>query len=754
LAQSLDSAYHDNAEILAELQHYAEAYPDWVALDSIGHSAEYGLPIWCVKISDNPRNIEPEAALLFVGQVHAEEVTGIEIALEIMKQMLDNMNDNAMRQRLEGLEIYIIPTANPEGHEVVTSGVDLAYRKNCRDNVGDGVLRIQEGEGWDTSGVDINRNFGTQWDRGDTLYRPEETFRYNAYRGSAPFSEPESRALRDLALSRPFLYSIVYHSSRSDNSTELFIAPWFWRENGIIKRPPDYLAINALGERVAGMLPGMRDRNSHYRPVQSMQRKGQLQDWFYVETGCIQYMAEVAADVQPTSDSMRMVVADNLPAVWYMMDLALGLEGLEGFGTLTVIATDAETGEPLEATVEVKTDVDGPRTILTHRKTQHQTGRFDWLLPARTNIEVVVWNYEHQAYDNREVELVEGERTVIEANLQPREPETVPFSVQDGITGSSVDASLILITDQGFIETKPRIWSYHLPNGNRSLPLFSRGWWEVWNAIVRAPGYAPTGSLFQIRNMDSVNVKLWRGDIAYNEEFDDNLNWPHNGDDWGITSFGGRSCLTESVAGDYPNDDIVWLEMRDIIHLDSSRATLRIIHLPYCEPNDDYQLIEWWTDPNQQYSQTYSQLRKDWDTLYVPLDTLRGELSLRFSVISDEAIGEDGWLIDQVAVFVEGYDASVSEPPPTPYTLSLTPYPNPFNGMVTIAFGLSSLAPTRIGIYVLDGRLIEELGTGRDAYPPGQHKLVWDASRMAAGVYLVKLESGDQSVVRKVVLMR
>jgi len=754
-AQPLDSAYHDNAEILSELQRYADAYPDWMTLDSIGHSAEYGLPIWCAKISDNPRNIEPEAALLFVGQVHAEEVVGIELVLEIMKQMLDNNAENAMRQRLEGLEIYIIPTANPEGLDVVTSGRDLTFRKNCRDNVGDGVLRIQDGEGWDTSGVDINRNFGTHWDRGDTLYRPEENLRYNAYRGAAPFSEPESQALRDLAISRPFLYSIVYHSSRTGNSTELFIAPWFWRENGIIKRPPDYLAINALGERVAGMLPCMRDRESHYRPVQSMQRKGQLQDWFYVETGCIQYMAEVAADIHPAADTMRMVVADNLPAVWYLMDLALGLEGLDGFGTLTVMATDARTGEPLEA--EIKPD-DEPFSIMASRFTHPLTGRFDWLFPSHRQ-EIIVQKLGYNPYWGM-VEIQDRERSVLEVALEPIDFVWTKFGVYAQETNSLIPAKMELKDRWG-----RRVFCFDLSTQLDSfyLPL------DDYQATITSPDRLTLAFLLEVRPSQSTVLNEYYlpiSEVGFSEDFSSNRGWEHDGNDWGITTFDGRSCLTESVVGDYPNNADLWLELDSIAVLDSARATMRIVHMPYCEPQDDYQQIEWWTNPDDVHSKKYSQLRRyrrpaagdgpeipEWDTLYISLDSLeRGDLSVRFRTVSDDAIGEDGWLIDEVAVFVEAFDNPVKEPPFQLSTFNLQLHPNPFNSMATISYTLP-----RPGWYVLSvvdvtGREAVRLGEGyREA---GSYRKVWNGQTIPDGVYFIRLEADGESHSIKTTLIK
>jgi len=98
----------------------------------------------------------------------------------------------------------------------------------------------------------------------------------------------------------------------------------------------------------------------------------------------------------------------------------------------------------------------------------------------------------------------------------------------------------------------------------------------------------------------------------------------------------------------------------------------------------------------------------------------------------------------------------VSEPLPlAPYTLQLnTPFPNPFNFSTTITFGLSKLAPTRVGVYAVDGRLVEELWTGRDAYPPGEYRVQWDASGVAAGNYFIKLQGGGEELSRRITLVK
>ncbi len=87
--------------------------------------------------------------------------------------------------------------------------------------------------------------------------------------------------------------------------------------------------------------------------------------------------------------------------------------------------------------------------------------------------------------------------------------------------------------------------------------------------------------------------------------------------------------------------------------------------------------------------------------------------------------------------------------PTTTALLSL--YPNPFNNSTTISFAVGAHrdAPLRLVIYGMDGRLVGDLLTGRNAYPPGFHSVVWNADGFPAGSYLVRLEAGSGVVQEK-----
>ena len=99
------------------------------------------------------------------------------------------------------------------------------------------------------------------------------------------------------------------------------------------------------------------------------------------------------------------------------------------------------------------------------------------------------------------------------------------------------------------------------------------------------------------------------------------------------------------------------------------------------------------------------------------------------------------------------HDGSTADPPRSAGILSVSP--NPFNSMLTIMFSLTpGFGEAGLRIYDLSGRLVVDLTTGRNAYPPGEHKVVWDAGDQPAGVYLVRLENGAEISTHKVVLIR
>jgi len=88
---------------------------------------------------------------------------------------------------------------------------------------------------------------------------------------------------------------------------------------------------------------------------------------------------------------------------------------------------------------------------------------------------------------------------------------------------------------------------------------------------------------------------------------------------------------------------------------------------------------------------------------------------------------------------------------PSEFTM-IQNYPNPFNPTTTIEFSLPKSGEVNLTVYDMNGRVAAELALGK--YGAGTYKVVFDASKLASGTYLLRLNAGDFTGVRKAVLMK
>lgn len=79
-------------------------------------------------------------------------------------------------------------------------------------------------------------------------------------------------------------------------------------------------------------------------------------------------------------------------------------------------------------------------------------------------------------------------------------------------------------------------------------------------------------------------------------------------------------------------------------------------------------------------------------------------------------------------------------------------YPNPFNPSTVIRWQLAVGSHTRLAVYDILGREVAVLVDG--AMPAGRHSATFDASGMSSGVYLIRMQAGNQSFTRKMMLVR
>jgi len=79
-------------------------------------------------------------------------------------------------------------------------------------------------------------------------------------------------------------------------------------------------------------------------------------------------------------------------------------------------------------------------------------------------------------------------------------------------------------------------------------------------------------------------------------------------------------------------------------------------------------------------------------------------------------------------------------------------YPNPFNSTTRLAFGLPEAAHVAMQVFDMNGRLVATLADAD--FEAGNHSAVWNADASPAGLYLVKMQVGSFSDVRKLTLVK
>ncbi|MCW3130185.1 MAG: M14 family zinc carboxypeptidase [Methanophagales archaeon] len=256
-------SYHSYSSLKTELQNLENNYTNIAKVYDIGDSWEktQGIAdrdILAIKISDNVTNEEgDEPDVLFMGGTHAREWISVEVPFYLAKYLVEHYStDQKVKQLVDSREIWIVPLVNPDGLEYSRTD-DRLWRKNRRDN-GDG-----------TFGVDPNRNFGYKWGRqgssGDSAS--------NTYRGTAPFSEPETQAIRKLVSTHNFSSSISYHSY-----SQLVLYPWGYTKDA----PPHKTLLSKMAEDMATEIKKVHVKNyTHEQASDLYITSGDSDDWLY-----------------------------------------------------------------------------------------------------------------------------------------------------------------------------------------------------------------------------------------------------------------------------------------------------------------------------------------------------------------------------------------------------------------------------------------------------------------------------------------
>jgi len=242
-----------------------------IHIDSIGASVE-GRPILAVKVGA-AADAANRPNVLFMGTHHAREWVSTEVAMQLIRWLADSAG-----ALLATRDIWVIPVENPDGYQY-TFTTDRYWRKNRRPN-GDGSF-----------GVDLNRNYPEFWaydDAGSSGSTGTET-----YRGTAPASEPETRAVIAFHAAHPPVVSVSYHTYSG-----LILYPYGFRPGALA---PDLPLFRALAG--TDLTPEVRDSvpasfHTYYHPGPGWNlypTNGEYTDWAYRAHGTLAFTPELTS---------------------------------------------------------------------------------------------------------------------------------------------------------------------------------------------------------------------------------------------------------------------------------------------------------------------------------------------------------------------------------------------------------------------------------------------------------------------------
>ncbi len=336
--------FHSYSEMTAELHDIVNTHPSIASLYNLGSSVQERT-IWGLKITNNPDIEENEAEVRICGCHHGNEIMSAELPLMLAWYMVDNYaSDPDIQDLVDNREIWIIPMVNPDGREMNTR--------------------------YNANGVDLNRDYGYMWggEGGST----------------APFSQPETKVIREHALDNNFVLSLSFHCSGD-------IVNYIWNFKG--EPVADHDVVVALSDQYGS--------HNGYWVVEGYdwyQTRGDTNDFSYGCRGDIDWTIEVQTS--------------NIPQAWdYNRDAMLEIIEAADIG-LTGIISDIDTGLPVAATIWIE-EVYWPCFTDPKIGDYHKP-----LMPGSYNVIIRANGYQEQTH---QVVVTESITTVLDVSLVPED---------------------------------------------------------------------------------------------------------------------------------------------------------------------------------------------------------------------------------------------------------------------------------------------------------------------------------------------
>ncbi len=287
------TSYRRLADYEFEMKELARKYPKRVRAFTLSERTIEGREIGAIEIAKDAKNLaDGKPIFLNMGVHHAREWPSGEHALEWAYDLVLGYGKNARtRQLVDASRNIVLPIVNPDAFTISREAPALGdfstfdyemKRKNC--NPADSPEQFRTGicsanPAGRLRGTDLNRNYGGFWGGPGA----STNWSSDTYRGSAPFSEPEVKAVRSLVSNRQVTNLITNHTF-----SNLILRPPGLAD---ARAPEEEPLIKALGDKMAS-----RNGYASQQGFQLYDTTGTTEDWSYWITGGLGYTFEIGPD--------------------------------------------------------------------------------------------------------------------------------------------------------------------------------------------------------------------------------------------------------------------------------------------------------------------------------------------------------------------------------------------------------------------------------------------------------------------------
>ena len=295
--------YHTYAQVCSTMAALASDYPLICRLETLGFSVQ-NRAILMMRVTDDPQGEKAAHEVValrrpefrIVGPHHGDEKIATEITLSFLQYVLASYDTStSIHNMLDSTELWVIPIFNVDGHVA-----------NNRTNA---------------NGVDLNRDYGYRWS--------------GMGNSPSPFSQPETRLMRQHSINNNIAIEFAYHSTQS-------YVNYLWDNHPA--DPPDSGFIKTLAQQYADSTYG--SYTTLLTPINGdswYEVDGSCQDASFGLFGSLAYTIETKVPT-PQARIDSICVANRRALLGMIQAARHGVSGT---------VRDSATGTPLFARISV-----------------------------------------------------------------------------------------------------------------------------------------------------------------------------------------------------------------------------------------------------------------------------------------------------------------------------------------------------------------------------------------------------------------